>query len=117
MEKTATPIADSKTHSGHHHEQGFISKYVFSADHKVIGIQYAITSLLFLFFGYGLMALMRWQLAYPGKPIPVFGSMLTALLGEDMASGGIMSPDLYNSFAIFAALFLPEFQAQHLRPG
>ena len=40
--------------------------YVFSTDHKVIGIQYGITGLLFLLFGFSLMMLMRWQLAYPG---------------------------------------------------
>ena len=45
---------------------GFWRKYVFSVDHKVIGIQYAITGLLFLLFGFWLMMLMRWQLAYPG---------------------------------------------------
>ena len=49
-----------------HEELGFLWKYVFSLDHKVIGIQYAITSLLFLLFGFSLMMLMRWQLAYPG---------------------------------------------------
>ena len=48
-----------------HHELGFWRKYVFSTDHKVIGIQYAVTGLLFLFFGFCLMMLMRWQLAFP----------------------------------------------------
>ena len=46
----------------------FGGKYVFSTDHKVIGIQYAITGLIFLFLGFTLMMLMRWQLAYPGAP-------------------------------------------------
>jgi heme/copper-type cytochrome/quinol oxidase subunit 1 len=36
---------------------------VFSLDHKVIGIQYAITSMVFLLIGFTLMMLMRWQLA------------------------------------------------------
>ena len=36
----------------HHEELGFWRKYVFSMDHKVIGIQYAITGLLFLLFGF-----------------------------------------------------------------
>ena len=70
----------------------FIRRYVFSQDHKVIGIQYLITSLLFLFFGFTLMMLMRWQLAYPGQPIPFIGG----LLGEANAPGGIMLPEFYN---------------------
>ena len=53
-------------HEAHHEELGFWRKYVFSTDHKVIGIQYAVTGLLFLLFGFSLMMLMRWQLAYPG---------------------------------------------------
>ena len=76
-------------------------QYFFSTDHKVIGIQYAITALLFLFFGFLLMAAMRWQIAYPGQPIPVVGGFLQWILGEEgkvMIPGGIMSPDLYNSF-------------------
>jgi hypothetical protein len=52
-------------HDPHHDELGFWRKYVFSVDHKVIGIQYAITGLLFLLFGFTLMMIMRWQLAYP----------------------------------------------------
>ncbi|MST93939.1 MAG: cytochrome C oxidase subunit I [Pedosphaera sp.] len=80
-----------------HHEPGFLTKYIFSSDHKVIGIQYGVTSLIFLFFGFALMMLMRWQLANPNTAIPVFGKMLEALLG-DVAKDGIMSPDLYNSF-------------------
>ena len=86
------------THEAHDHEEmGFWSKYVFSTDHKWIGIQYGITSLLFLLFGFVLMGLMRWQLAYPGTPIPVFGPILEKMLGS-AAAGGVMSADLYNSF-------------------
>ncbi len=62
-------------HSEHHHEEGFLRKYVFSQDHKVIGMQYGFTALCFLLFGFTLMLLMRWQLAFPGKPIPVIGKL------------------------------------------
>jgi cytochrome c oxidase subunit 1 len=85
-------------HAHEHHEPGFFSKYIFSTDHKVIGIQYGITSLLFLFLGFSLMMAMRWQLAYPGKAIPVVGGFLQKILGDEAASGGVMSADLYNSF-------------------
>jgi cytochrome c oxidase subunit 1 len=76
----------------HAHELGFWRKYVFSQDHKVIGVQYGFTSFLFLLFGFTLMMVMRWQLAYPGQPIPIIGSWL----GEDRAPQGIMLPEFYN---------------------
>ena len=79
----------------HHHEElGFWRKYVFSTDHKVIGIQYGITALCFLFFGFCLMMLMRWQLAYPGQSLP---GPLGRLLSENYAPGGVMLPEFYNS--------------------
>jgi cytochrome c oxidase subunit 1 len=81
-----------------HHEPGFWQKYIFSTDHKMIGIQYGITSLLFLFFGFMLMLAMRYQLAHPGQPIPFVGGLLEKTLGEDMAKGGVMQADLYNAF-------------------
>ena len=46
-----------------HGELSFLQKYIFSTDHKVIGIQYGITALVFMFFGFCLMMMMRWQLA------------------------------------------------------
>src|SRR6202008_2449238 len=79
-------------HEVHHEELGFWRKYVFSTDHKVIGIQYAVTGLLFLLFGFTLMMLMRWQLAYPGAAIPWLG----AILGDSRMPGGTMLPEFYN---------------------
>src|SRR5947208_6262 len=84
------PHAHAAEHE--HHELGWWRKYVFSTDHKVIGIQYAITGLLFLLFGFGLMMLMRWQLAFPGRPIPLIGNWF----GPDKAPSGIMLPEFYN---------------------
>lgn len=79
----------SKSHNHDHHDEGFIRKYIYSVDHKVIGLQYGITSLLFLLFGFSLMAIMRWQLAYPDTPIPIVGF----LFGES----GTLAPEQYNS--------------------
>ena len=79
-------------HEHAHEELGFWRRYVFSLDHKVIGIQYAITGLLFLLFGFTLMMIMRWQLAYPYRPIPLIGTWL----GTANAPGGIMLPEFYN---------------------
>ena len=90
---TTTEHAAPSAHADEHHlDLGFLRTYVFSVDHKVIGIQYAVTGLLFLLFGFGLMMVMRWQLAYPFQPIPIIGG----LLGDERAPGGIMLPEFYN---------------------
>jgi len=79
-------------HAGLDEELGFLRTYLFSTDHKTIGIQYMVTGLGFLFFGFMLMMLMRWQLAYPGEAIPLIGG----LLGDSRAPGGVMLPEFYN---------------------
>src|SRR5881394_278159 len=89
------PHAHDAAHE--HHELGFWRKYIFSTDHKVIGIQYGLGGLTFLLFGFFLMMMMRWQLAYPGTAIPLMGPVLEKLLGN-VAAGGVMSSDLYNAF-------------------
>src|SRR5437879_8463269 len=70
------------------HELPFWRKYVFSVDHKTIGLQYGLTALVFLLVGFSLMMLMRWQLAYPGRPLSWVGK----LLGENAMPGGVMAP-------------------------
>jgi cytochrome c oxidase subunit 1 len=62
-------------------------------DHKTVGLQYGVTALAFLLVGFLLMILMRWQLAWPGQPMPGWLSMW---LGEANAPGGIMLPEFYN---------------------
>ena len=62
-------------------------------DHKTVGLQYGLTALFFLLVGFLLMILMRWQLAWPGQPLP---SWLAPLLGEANAPGGVMLPEFYN---------------------
>ena len=75
----------------HHYEENFFQKYIWSVDHKVIGIQYGITSLLFLLFGFSLMAVMRYQIAYPESVIPYIGEWFFS------ESGGVMLPENYNT--------------------
>ncbi len=86
-------------HAGEHehHELGWWRKYIFSTDHKVIGIQYGLCGLTFLFFGFCLMMLMRWQLAYPGQALPVIGKWLPHIFGPGSMPDGKMTPDFYNS--------------------
>jgi len=56
-------------HGHEHHKLGFVRTYIFSTDHKTIGIQYIFGGLSFLMFGFMLMLLMRWQIAFPYEPL------------------------------------------------
>ncbi|MBC8256599.1 MAG: cbb3-type cytochrome c oxidase subunit I [Candidatus Marinimicrobia bacterium] len=85
--------------SDSHHEESFWRKYIFSTDHKVIGIQYGVTALLFLFFGFSLMMVMRWQLAFPDTAVPFVGGLIKWLADlNGFASDGNLPADLYNAF-------------------
>jgi len=110
---SATTTANSHGGDAHaedhdHHELPFLQKYVFSTDHKVIGIQYGITSLLFLAFGFFLMMIMRWSIAYPGQELHWSMSWFVELLSSDEAffkggdkwlnEEGAVTPELYNMF-------------------
>ncbi len=80
--------ADDHAH-GDHHDIGFIRKYVFSTDHKIIGIQFLFTTLVMLMVG-GFLALgVRWQLAFPWETMPIFGSLFAE-------QGGQISPEFYT---------------------
>src|SRR3954467_5987606 len=73
--------ADSHAeHGAHeHHELGFLKKYIFSSDHKIIGIQFLFVGLMFMVLGGLLAMLIRWQLAWPNDPshpVPILGKWL-----------------------------------------
>ena len=59
----------------HHHKETFITKYIFSQDHKMISKQYLITGLIMGIVGIGMSLLFRLQLAWPEQPL-VFLSLL-----------------------------------------
>ena len=69
-----------------------IRRYIFSTDHKVIGLQYGFTSMFFLLVGFALVMLIRWQQAFPAQPIPLVGGWL----GQANAPGGVLLPEFYN---------------------
>jgi cytochrome c oxidase subunit I len=103
-----TVAAPAHATHAHHDDRSFIQKYIFSTDHKIIGIQFLFLSLFFLMVG-GLLAMqIRWQLAFPGKPMPG-GSILP----ETMAPGGVLLPEYYlqlvtmhGTFMVFFAIML-----------
>ena len=69
----------------------FISTYVFSRDHKIIGLQFLFSTLLWFLVG-GLLALgIRWQLAYPWSEMPFIGRLLFP------NEGGQISPEFYTT--------------------
>jgi cytochrome c oxidase subunit 1 len=72
--------------------QTFLRKYVFSDDHKIIGLQYYALSLAAVFIGMFLSWLMRFHLVWPNAAIPGL-----ALLSKTGAPGGIITPEYYLS--------------------
>ena len=74
----------------HHEELPFWRKYIFSVDHKMIGLQYGFSALAFLLFGFTLMMIMRWSMAHPDQPVPFVGRFLS--------ENGALTPELYNAF-------------------
>src|SRR2546428_11737571 len=96
----------------HHDDRPFIRKYIFSTDHKIIGIQFLFVSLFFLLVG-GLLAMqMRWQLGFPGKPMPGGG-----ILPETMAPGGVILPEYYIQLVTMHGTFMVFFAIMPLLVG
>ena len=97
----------------HGHDQGddhihpapryFIFKYVFSHDHKIIGLQFLFSGLIFFVLG-GLLAMaVRWQLAWPWKPVP----FLSQALWSSPSLGYQMPPEFYNKlFTMHATIMI-----------
>ncbi len=82
---------DQATHLAHQHDdRGFIRRYVFSTDHKIIGIQYILTGLVMALAGALLAALIRLQLGWPEHQ----WVWLSHLLPKGMP-GGVMTPEFY----------------------
>ncbi len=74
-----------------HHEEGFVSKYIFSMDHKMIGKQYLVTAVFMGVVAMLLSILFRIQLAWPGES----SDFLSMFLGETWAPGGVLKENMY----------------------
>src|SRR5215213_5839669 len=92
-------------HEEHRHGEmsvgQFVRTYVFSLDHKIIGLQFLFSTLLWFLVG-GLLALgIRWQLAWPWSSMPVIGRLLFS------AEGGQISPEFYTTlFTMHATVMI-----------
>jgi len=76
--------------SEHHHKETFVTKYIFSHDHKMISKQLLITGMIMGVIGIFMSMLFRLQLAWPEKSFTI----IEAFLGPHQTDG-IMSPDIY----------------------
>ncbi len=75
----------------HHHKESFITKYIFSQDHKMIAKQYLVTAIIMGIIGIGLSALFRLKLGWPDTQFPI----LETLLGSDAAPNGELQSNWY----------------------
>jgi len=96
----------------HPDDRPFIRKYIFSTDHKVIGSQFLILSVFFLFVGGALAMMMRWQLGFPGQAMPGGG-----VLADTQAAQGILLPEFYNALVTMHGTIMIFFAIMPLLVG
>ncbi|MBW2286780.1 MAG: cbb3-type cytochrome c oxidase subunit I [Deltaproteobacteria bacterium] len=77
-ESVETQAAHHEDAHGHHGEMSFVSKYVFSTDHKVIAMQYLFTGMAMALIGGFMAYAFRMQLAFPGEAVPGYGIVSAA---------------------------------------
>ena len=107
-----TSVAAVAGSHAHHAPMSFWQKYIFSTDHKIIGIQFLFVSLFFLLVG-GLLAMqIRWQLGFPGKPMPGGG-----ILPESMVVDGVILPEYYIQLVTMHGTFMVFFAIMPLLVG
>lgn len=77
-------------HGHHHHKETFVTKYIFSQDHKMISKQYLITGLFMGTIGILMSVFFRMQLAWPDKQFTIY----EIFLGK-WGADGYMDPNVY----------------------
>ncbi len=88
----------------HHHKQSFITKYIFSQDHKIISRQFLITGIIWALIGGLFSVIFRLQLGYPDSTFP----FLQDLLGH-WAPGGKLDPEFYYALVTMHGTILVFF--------
>ena len=83
-------MSDSGNPEVHAEPTTFLRKWIFSIDHKIIGIQYYFLALIAVFIGLALSVLMRLRLAWPNESWPLLEKIFP--IGFD---GGPMTPEFY----------------------
>ena len=92
------------THHEHHHHETFITKYVFSQDHKMIAKQFLVTGIIWAIIGGLFSVVFRLQLGYPESTFP----WLEDLLGH-WAAGGKLKPEFYYALVTMHGTILVFF--------
>ena len=106
-------VGHAPAHGAHaHDEPGFISKYVFSTDHKMIGKQFLSMGLSMFVIGGLLALLVRWELAWPETAVPGFGWVPEPTMYE-----GIIPPETYNAFFTMHATIMIFFAIMPILVG
>ena len=78
-------------HQHHHHEESFVSKYIFSQDHKMIGKQFLVTAIVMAWIAVIMSLIFRLQLAWPSEGF----AFTNFFLGDKWAPGGVLDPNMY----------------------
>src|SRR3954453_20000601 len=88
--------------TGHEHpELSFVRKYIFSEDHKIIGIQFLFSGLIFFLIGGTLALMVRIQIAWPNNNIPILSQLFPVSWGQRM------DPAFYNMlFSMHATIMI-----------
>ena len=104
-EVVTTHDAHHDEHGVHHHKETFITKYVFSQDHKMISKQFLITGMIWAIIGGLMSVLFRLQLGYPEAHF----QFLEDLLGSKWAKGGQIQPEFYYALVTMHGTILVFF--------
>jgi cytochrome c oxidase subunit 1 len=88
----------------HHHKETFITKYVFSQDHKMISKQFLITGIIWAMIGGLFSVIFRFQLGYPDQTFP----FLEDIIGR-WGKGGKIDPEFYYALVTMHGTILVFF--------
>jgi cytochrome c oxidase subunit 1 len=80
-----------EAHSHHHHREHFLTKYIFSQDHKMIARQFLLTAIVMAVLAMMMSVFFRMQLAWPNESF----DMLNMFLGDKWAPNGVLDKNMY----------------------